>query len=300
MNILITGATGNIGRVLTSELSKSSHNILCISRNKEEASKILPQNIKIIETSQLSEITKFQPEVVIHLAAYLTSADDWESQNKLLEANIIFGSQLLNTLKNIGNIKVFINFGTFAEYLYTPSNIDNAYLYSATKSAFKEILRFYSDKFKFPYINIIPYTIYGGEDKSRKILDYLIESIISTTPIKMSPGNQILDFIHVNDVVSFIIYIINNLKFTLSQKYNVYHLGTGTGHSLREISEIIENFAHKPCNIKWGALPYRERDVMYAVAPIGNLLALGWSPKIKIQTYLEAKVKDIIRMNYAK
>lgn len=39
----------------------------------------------------------------------------------------------------------------------------------------------------------------------------------------------------------------------------------------------------KKCNINWGGRPYRERDIMYAVAPIAkNMPLIGWKAKIGI------------------
>ena len=51
----------------------------------------------------------------------------------------------------------------------------------------------------------------------------------------------------------------------------------------RKVSSIIESRTGKKANINWGALPYRERDIMYAVAPIGkNNEKIGWKSKIDI------------------
>lgn len=72
------------------------------------------------------------------------------------------------------------------------------------------------------------------------------------------------------------------------------HLGTGIGHSIREVAYIIEKETGKKANINWGALPYRDRDIMYAVAPIGkNVECTGWRCKINIQEGINKYIKDI-------
>ena len=94
----------------------------------------------------------------------------------------------------------------------------------------------------------------------------------------MSGGEQILDFIHVDDVVSCIKYIVSNSQRFIEEPTSEYHLGSGKGTSLRELAQMLEKKYKRNCHIAWGALPYRERDVMYAVAPIGELLNMGWRP----------------------
>lgn len=49
---------------------------------------------------------------------------------------------------------------------------------------------------------------------------------------------------------------------------------------------MFERLTKKKCNILWGGLPYRKRDIMHAVAPIGKLLDLGWQAKIKLENGL--------------
>ena len=49
---------------------------------------------------------------------------------------------------------------------------------------------------------------------------------------------------------------------------------------------MIEKKYKKKCNIEWGSLPYRERDIMYAVAPIGQLINIGWQPTCMLEKRL--------------
>lgn len=283
MKLLITGGTGFVGRNLIPILltNKNIKKILLFVNNKEKAKKMYSDD-KILFTSLLDDYKKdiedFQPNKVIHLAAYLTSRNDTEEIDKLLNANIRFGTFLLDALKGC-NVSEFLNFGTFAEYRFG-AGIDNAYLYSATKSAFKSILTYYSGLIGFKYYNIVPYSIYGGNDSQKKVIDYIKDSFIEE--VDMTLGEQILDFIHINDVCDF----IENLLFHKKEIPNetTFHLGTGQGTSIRELSKILENIYNKKCNINWGKLPYRERDIMYAVAPIGNNLKyLDWKAKIMIK-----------------
>lgn len=286
MNILVTGATGFVGRHLIPSLLSSNNRIILLVRNNSKAEILFGDKVEYLDTNQLSGINQCSPEIIIHLAAYLTSKNDDESLDKLLQSNIFFGAKLLNALKDCPSLRLFINFGTFAEYRYGPMSINNAYLYSATKSAFKQLLAYYADLSGYKQISLIPYTIYGGEDSQKKVIDFIKDSFNAKESIKMSGGEQILDFIHISDVVSLLTYIIANLDKFIKEPTCEYHLGSGIGTSLRDVAQMLEKKYEKKCNIVWGRLPYRERDVMYAVAPIGKLISMGWKPRKNLKDNL--------------
>lgn len=275
MKILITGATGFVGRNLVKELDRQE--LTLIVRDVNKAISYFGTKPEYIEIEHMSYISKIKFDVVIHLAAYLTSNDNIDSLEKIVESNINFGLKLLNFLK-VTPPELFINFGTFAQYRYGPQSKDDAYLYSASKTAFEAFLKYYSESYGFHYVNVIPYTIYGGKDKQKKIIDLLKESLDSTNPIELSGGEQILDFIHVNDVINFIKYIINHIIDFKDGEDKDFFLGTGKGTSIRQLAHLLENKYNKKCNISWGAVPYRRNDIMYAVAPLGPLVKYGWRP----------------------
>lgn len=290
MKILITGATGFVGRNLVKELNKmSGTRLLIVSRDSVKSKEIFDDaSILHCELTDRETITGFNPEIAIHLAAKLTSSNATEVIDDLIDSNIRYGVKLLDVLKDCPDFKLFINFGTFAEYLCGAEGINNAYLYSATKTAFRAFLDYYSDLGGFKYIHIAPYTIYGGESKQKKIIDLIKESLTAKEPKKMSGGEQILDFIHVDDVVGFIVFLLQKpMKTATLRNGETIYLGTGTGTSLRQLASKIETASGRKCNIAWGALPYRERDVMHAVAPIGKLIELGWKPTISLDDYIQ-------------
>ena len=284
MKILITGATGFVGKNCIPQFLKE-HELYLLIRNLKKATEYFGDSVNYITLEDIRVFNNTKFDIVIHLAAFLSSSENDNSLEKLLESNIVFGTRLLNKLKQFPP-RLFVNFGTFAEYRFGPSKVHNAYLYSATKSAYKEILRFYAEKYKFKYIHVIPYTIYGGKDSQKKVIDLLMDSTSSDSPVKMSGGEQILDFINVNDIVSFIIHVVDNCEYFIKEKFIDYHLGTGKGTSLRQLAKKIEAKTGKKCNVDWGAIPYRETDVMYAVAPQGPLIECGWKPTLNIEDSL--------------
>lgn len=278
MKILITGGTGFIGRNLVPLLQENLEikEIFLLVRDKEKVEFLFKKKkIKLITLEE--NIENIRIDKVIHLAAYLTSSDTKENVEKLIDSNLRFGTLVLDYIKN-KEVQEFINFGTFAEYQFG-NGFDSAYLYSATKTAYRSILDYYSKTYNFKYYNVIPYTIYGGKDTQKKVIDYIKDSF--EKEVDMTLGEQTLDFIHIDDVCDFIIKLLFHDKIIPNKQD--FFLGTGKGTTIRELSKILELKYNKSCNINWGKLKYRPNDIMYAVAPIGNNLRyLNWRASISL------------------
>jgi nucleoside-diphosphate-sugar epimerase len=285
IRILITGGTGAVGERLVSILAQNNDaKVLLIVRSIENAQLLFGNkpNLGFTTIKNHDVIQNFDPNYVIHLASFVTSACDIQNGEKLVESNILFGIELFEVLRSCKKIKCFFNFGTFAEFKMGPEKVENAYLYSASKSAFKAFAEFYCNLGGYNLIHFIPYTIYGTKDSKKKIIDHIYDSFFSSSPIAMTPGYQILDFIHVDDICQIILNCINNSKINSYHQQNI-HLGTGVGTSIRQVVNLMAQILDRKPNISWGALNYRDMDVMYAVANISKLIEMNSIPKIRFE-----------------
>ena len=290
MRLLLTGITGFVGQNLVPMIIKEcpETNILTLNipSDLDKAKTLYPYSqCKHILTTDLEEVKAFNPEVVMHLATVTTPRNDTEIIKPMLAANIEFGVLLLHTLSQCDALRLFVNTGSFAEYRFGPSKIDDAYLYTATKSAFRHFCDYYSNLIGFKYITVVPYTIYGGKPTVKRLLDYIIESIDSEKPVDMTAGEQILDFTHVSDLASFYVHILKNIdKFLSLDNAEEFHVGTGKGMSIKDLVTVVEKVYGKKCNINWGGRPYRDRDTMHAVAPIAkNINLVDWKASIDVE-----------------
>ncbi len=294
MKILITGSTGFVGRHLVPKLITENHQILELTRNINVSIQLYGTNTQkyVLNDDQkalVQHVEEFMPDVVIHLASFITALDDYSSLIKVLNSNITFFCKVLDAVKS-AKIKLFINTGTFAEYYKGDDNFDPAYLYAASKTASRSFLDYYSKVCNFKQTTVVPYTIYGGVDTQKKVIDYIYDSIDSEVPIDMSPGEQVLDFIHIDDVTDFYLKLIHSIN-ELPAKSN-FKLGTGKGHTLKEVARIIETILGKKTNINWGGKAYRNSDVMYAVADrILALRVIKWKPNVKFEYGIEKYIK---------
>ena len=182
-------------------------------------------------------------------------------------------------------MKYFFNISSFSEYKFDPFIQSSSYLYSASKRAFRSFLDYYSSLRGYNYMNVVLYSIYGGVNLGRRVVEILQNSINSEKSIGMTSGEQILDFTHVTDIASFFIYSLNNLQVLCKiNKGEDFHLGTGVGTSIKQLSQLLECKFGLNCNVEWGKLPYRETDIMKAIAPLHlNNPSIKWESKVKIE-----------------
>ena len=292
MRILITGASGFIGNAVCKALDSTDHELILLVRNSDNLPD-LSGKVTVIHTSQenwKTLVSGAQPQVILHFAAFLTSSSDSSLINELIETNILFATHVLDAISGTG-VQYFINTGTFAEYAQDDETLSPSYLYAASKTAFRSILQFYSEQQEFKVINIIPYTVYGGISKQKKLIDYLYEAVGSSETIKMSPGEQVLDFIHIDDVSAFYRSLLKQLS-VIKDKNTEIHLGTGKGSTPREICSHLESAIGKTANVQWGGISYRKNDTMYAVAQKKMPQELiEWQPRIDLKEGLKKYIE---------
>ena len=283
--ILVTGGSGYIGKNIIQNLSKK-YEIKYLTRNLKDKSKqsiLIKNNFYTINRA----IIKFKPDLILHLASLFVVNHKSKDISNLIDSNIKFGSFILESMK-LNKVDKIINIGTSWEYKnsddYNPVN-----LYAATKNAYKKILFYYYKIMPLKVLNLELYDTYGPFDDRGKIISKIVDSIKNEKKLELSPGNQILDIIHIDDLINAIKISLD--IFTEKQKkfFKTYSLCSNERYKLKEIVKIVTKISKKgKNNIILGGLPYRENEVFI---PSTNIKKLPkWNPKIE----LIKGIKDLI------
>ena len=100
--------------------------------------------------------------------------------------------------------------------------------------------------------------------------------------VDMSDGKQILDMVHVADVVDGFLTAARLLKLgKLGRRHQRYFLGSGRRATLKDIAAAFEAASGRPLTINWGALDYR-RNQIFEPCPAEPPLP-DWSPRRSLE-----------------
>ena len=303
MRCLVTGATGYIGSHLSQALLRSGWQVTALVR-KETVSKPgfhMPAGVDIAAcdgstSSILAAVKKARPSIVFHLASMIYAQNRLEELQPLINSNLLFGTQLLEAMA-VSGCQYFINTGSYLQHYqgvaYNPST-----LYAATKQAFEAILEYYKEGCGLSAVTLCLFDTYGPRDSRPKILNYLAQQLTSNQPLPMSPGGQMMDLLHVDDVCSAYLHTARLLMGQNTPVESNYSVASGQLRSLRSIVELFEHLAGRSLAIEWGGLPYRPREVM--IPWIAARLP-GWQPEITLEVGLrqliDEHLKSLVRDN---
>jgi nucleoside-diphosphate-sugar epimerase len=276
MRILITGATGFIGQKLLKRLTDQHHSVAIHARKQLQE---VDSNV-LVFTGALNQLQKeiiaFSPEYVFHLAGSSIYPKNAKEEVELWSANVLYGNTLLSIIKEIPGL-VFVNFTT--SLAYDGTELYPFSYYALTKANFVQSLHYFTRFSNFRVFNLILYTIYGKGDKTKRALNYILDSLDASEPISMSPGEQIMDFIHVDDVIGLCLQLLENKP---NKKMEEIHVGTGRGTTIKEAAQLIASLSNRKANIHFGAIPYRKEEKMENIAPISQ--NRFWNSSVEIET----------------
>jgi nucleoside-diphosphate-sugar epimerase len=280
MKILITGATGFIGRHLVNAL-KNKHEIHVLVRpstnvNDFEHTFCFEDNIAELHTY----LKEHQIEGIIHLASlFLSSHKDTDIKN-LIDSNIYLGTDSLDAAKGT-NIKWFLNTGTFWQhYIPDTQEYNPVNLYAATKQAFIDMAKYYTETSDMKFVTLKICDTFGPNDTRSKIFNLWNKIAENGETLAMSPGEQYIDMLYIDDVVDGFVHLINLLNSTKKLESD-YALYAEKRYKLKDLAILYETVTGKKLNIQWGERPYREREVMEPWK-VGNRLP-GWKSKISME-----------------
>lgn len=294
MRILLTGATGFVGRHLYARLS-GRHELHLLVRPSTDYSALCPGRVFCFrgDVERLADyLRRHQVEGIIHLASLYLSSHRPEQVADLVNANILLGASLLEAAK-IAQVKWFLNTGTIWQNYRSPEKSDEYHpvnLYAATKQAFITLARYYQETSPIRFSTLKLCDTYGPGDTRRKILALFGEIARSGEALAMSPGEQRMDLLHIDDVVAGFEVLANRLADPGASLLPEYVLTSGHSLALRELARLYERVNNVSLSIEWGGRPYREREVMDPYK--GNVLP-GWSPKVDLETGMRRMAQEV-------
>ena len=261
MKILVTGGLGFIGAHLVNALIKQDHEVAIID-NLYHGQKIedfaFIKKIKFIQgdirnLESINQICK-DVEIIFHLAALSSIKDSTQNPEYCISTNIngtlnILKSSLKNNVKKVifsSSREVYGNAKTLPVKEETPLKPIN--IYGISKACNEHLCNFFS---KDHGLNISIFRIsnvYGKNDPGKfRVIPSFIRKIKNNEELIINGGEQILDFIWIDDVIQILSNSINK------NNNKVFNIGSGKGTSINELAKLMISLSKKNIGIKYSA-----------------------------------------------
>ena len=255
--VIITGANGFIGSSLTNYLSDMGIKVYAIVRDKNSNIERINNNENIEikycdlnEKNKLHEIIEDRNIDVLYHLAWSGASGNGRANYKLQLTNIYNSIECANQAK-IMKVNKFITVGTIGEFmaeLALKNNIiSENFIYAISKNYYHSLLDIFCNKNAIQYTWCTLSGVYGIGDNSSNIINYTIHKLLQGVEPEYSKGDQLFDFIYIEDCVKCL-YLIG--KSSNSEKY--YYIGGINPKSLREFIEIVRDVVSPNSNIGFG------------------------------------------------
>lgn len=286
-SVVVTGATGFIGSPLVKQLLLYGYDVHLIIRPTSELSIIsdIVNDVKIyIHDGSIASLFQIiesaAPQIVLHVASLFLAQHQPHDIEPLIKSNVIFATQLVEAM--IAN-KVFklVNTGTVWQHFNNTNHYNPVCLYAATKQAFETILAFYLQTTELKVITLKLSDTYGPGDPRKKLFSLLRNAADEQVTLNMSPGEQLIDLVYIDDVISAFILATERLLENRIENHKIYSVTSGKSIKLKELVNLYMKITGKQISIQWGGRPYRNREVM--VPWQGEVLS-GWKPRVNLET----------------
>lgn len=305
--IFITGLNGSLAKSFIILLKKKykKSKIYVSSRSN---TKNINSSIKVIKLDKYySKIEKYQKiinecDYFFHLAYQNSEAFAEKNPYEDFKTNV---QSLIKILKIVQNNKklTFVFTSTVSIYktskkkINEKSKIQLLSVYNFHKHCCENLIRLYSFFSKNKFIILRLSNVYGDDDdKKRDFLLQCIKNIKNKKSINIyGSGKYYRDFIHVNDVSSALLKIVEKKKIT---KFNIYNICSGSSITIRNlVNLLIKTFSKVKVNnnidIRFSKNNTKLTKRNFFAKPIKFMYEFSWKPKIELSNGVFNLIKKI-------
>ena len=290
---LITGASGYIGYHLAKHAANSGLEVSVLGRISSNFRDLESFGVRVFRTrgnfAEIGDAVEASGATcILHLAGEGKGSHEAADIPSMIEANVTFGTLLIEAAIQAG-CKRLVSAGTYWEYgdskptsPLTSQAEDAASspnsLYAACKASFTRVAQYASQYRGLEWKQLVLYDVYGPRDWREKLLPRLIKQafpprspLSPTSPtstntthespaIGLSPGEQFMDFVHVDDVVNAFMHasqqMLRGVEFPTFCGVRSERLMT-----LREAVGLLEVAMNVKLNVHWGKHPYMNTQI---------------------------------------
>ncbi len=294
-NILIVGGTGFIGYHLAKKAIQKKFIVTSISTKPAKKIRYL-KKVKYIfcdisNKTQLKKVIKKPFDYVVNLGGYV----DHTNKKKTHKSHY-------NGCKNLADIFlhnppiIFLQIGSCVEYGFkkSPQNESFKCNIQSNKSTYgkakllasRYLIDLYKKK-KFPASILRLYLAYGPKQDENRLIPITIMACLRNKTFNCSSGEQLRDFIYIDDLVKAIFKLIKSNK----SKGQIFNIGSGKPIKVREIIEKIKKISKGGIPL-YGKIKFRKDEIKKLYPDIKKIRReINWRPNIPFDKGLQSTIK---------
>jgi nucleoside-diphosphate-sugar epimerase len=291
--VLITGASGFVGRAVARVLSRRGWSVSGVDRaalapegeRTEDAPFAQFARVDLLDDDALVALPfESRFDAVVHLAAVLPGQ---ATRADLFAVNVGGTSAVLQRFVRSGGH--FVLFSTGLVYGAQPGPFREtmacrpADAYSQSKLAAEALAAAHADAQGVTLSVLRPSVLYGHGAPAGMFIVSLLRSLRRATPFDMTLGEQQRDFLHVDDAARAVAAVLDQ------RADGTYNLASGVSVTIRQAAELGAAIAGRPELLRLGALSYRANEVFdYRMDASALVRAVGWQPETTLSAGLAA------------
>ena len=310
--MIISGATGAIGTALTSLCVSKGMNVMVLTRAYSKRNDRIPDdpkvNVKVCDYRNLDSIendTGITWDCFFHFAWAGTSGKERDDMFLQTE-NIRVALSAVSLAKRFGCRK-FVGAGSQAEYgrpyLYmanlcglstgksmpvgyrltpdTPTFPEMGYGYAKLCAGF--MTKDYAHKLGLEHNWLRVLSVYGPNDGENSMINQAISLLKRGESPELTRGEQIWDYVYSKDAAKAFLCVGEK-----GIDGNTYVLGSGQERPLAEYMEVLRDIISPGTELKLGAKPYGDKQIMYLAADSSKLIKdTGYAPEYSFEQGIE-------------
>ena len=300
--ILVTGGAGYIGSITRHFLQKHGHAVIVVDNLSRGHRDAVPEDLlhvmDVRETDRLADLLMTERvDAVIHFAAFIEVGESTRTPELFFDNNVGGSASLFEAMLRAGVRRVVFS-STAASYgipARVPITEDEASApinpYGESKAMVEKILESLDRYRDVRSIRLRYFNACGAEPEAglgerhhpeTHLIPLVLRAVQTGKPVTLfgddyptPDGTCIRDYIHVSDLAEAHILALEHLLN--NGPSDVFNVGTGSGHSVKEVVAAVEQVTGKKVPSTIG--PRREGDPPSLVADSQKLQhALGWQP----------------------
>jgi UDP-glucose 4-epimerase len=287
--VLVTGASGFLGRHLCYRLHTSGADVHAIVRNPPLDGGPCPQwwkgDIGDIETvRQLFAAVK--PHIVFHMTSHGFGAPDLQYVLPTFHSDLLAAVNVLTVATQCSCSRVVVT-ASLEEPQPGSEDITPSSPYAAAKWASSAYAQMFHRLYGTPVVIVRPFMTYGPGQREHKLIPYVTLELLQGRVPKLSSGRRPVDWIYVDDVIEGMLAAVQ--KGDIDGR--IIDLGSGTLIPIHEVVKqlvAVVGTAISPC---FGALPERPFEKVRVADTDYTYNKLGWKAETPLKQGLDKTVQ---------